>query len=57
MSQPAVDHPQPLLHDHTMTFAVEENELTNPEAIGFFRARSEMPTSADLMNLIHQARR
>ena len=34
-----------------------ENELANPIPICFFRARTEVPTTAYLMNLIHQARR
>lgn len=36
-------------------FAVEENELPSPEPIGFFCAWTEMATSTDCMNLIHQA--
>lgn len=40
-----------------MTFLVEKDELPNPEPIGFFCSRAEVPTSTDLMNLILQARR
>ena len=39
-----------------MSFAVEENKLPNPESVGFFCAWTEVPTSADRMNLIQQAR-
>ena len=38
-----------------MTFAVKENKLPYPIAVGFFCAWAEVPTPADFMNLIHQA--
>ena len=40
-----------------MPFAVEENALADPIPISFFCAWTEVPTTAYLMNLIHQAGR
>ena len=40
-----------------MAFAVKEDELPDPESIGLFGARAQVPAAADGMNLIHQAKR